>query len=144
MRRLRMIAAVSAGVGVLVFAAGTVPKDIFTGEKAFADTSKVQPGMFRKITVGDLPKPYATKSASNALKVVPRPAHALPKAPPGFKVELYATGLSYPRLIRKAPNGDMFLADAANHSQNNSGPSRFCVESRRMEPLRRSRPLPLV
>jgi glucose/arabinose dehydrogenase len=116
-----MIAGVSAGVAVLVFAAGTVPKDVFTGERAFADTSKVQPGMFRKITPGDLPQPYATKSASNTLKIVPRPADAWPKAPQGFKVELYATGLSYPRLIRKAPNGDLFLADAANHSRNNSG-----------------------
>src|SRR4051794_28307806 len=117
----RMLAVVSAGFAVLVFAAGTTPKDMFTGEKAFEDTSKVQPGMFRKITAGDLPKPYATKSAGNALKVVPRPADAWPKAPPGFKVELFATGLSFPRLIRKAPNGDLFLADAANHSQNNSG-----------------------
>ena len=32
---------------------------------------------------------------------------------PGFKVELYATGLDNPRLIRTAPNGDFFLPKAA-------------------------------
>jgi len=30
---------------------------------------------------------------------------------PGFKVELYATGLDNPRLIRTAPNGDVFVAE---------------------------------
>jgi len=33
-------------------------------------------------------------------------------APKGFKVELYATGLDNPRLIRTAPNGDLFLAES--------------------------------
>jgi glucose/arabinose dehydrogenase len=36
----------------------------------------------------------------------------LPIAPKGFKVELYATGLDNPRLIRTAPNGDLFLAES--------------------------------
>ena len=118
----RVIAGIAAGLGALVFAASTVlPKDMLTGEKAFEDATKVQPGMFRKITAGDLPQPFATESASHALKIVPRPADVWPKAPQGFKVELYAAGLTYPRLIRRAPNGDMFLADAANHSQNGSG-----------------------
>jgi len=34
------------------------------------------------------------------------------KLPPGFKVELYAQGFTEPRLIRTAPNGDLFLADS--------------------------------
>jgi glucose/arabinose dehydrogenase len=115
-----MIMVISAGVAGLILAAGADPKDLLTGEKAFADATNIRPGVFRKITDRDLPKPYATKSSSNGLKVMPRPADSWPKAPEGFKVELYSTGLSYPRLIR-APNGDLFLADAANHSQNNSG-----------------------
>jgi glucose/arabinose dehydrogenase len=41
---------------------------------------------------------------------VPRPADAWPKAPEGFKVGLYAEGLSLPRLLRTAPNGDVFVA----------------------------------
>ena len=125
MRRLIVsgaIAGMIAGLAALVFAAAAVsPKDILTGEKAFQDATKVLPGTFRKITAGDLPKPYDTKSASNTLKTVPRPADAWPKAPQGFKVGLYAGELSFPRLIRRAPNGDLFLADARNHSQSNSG-----------------------
>ena len=115
------IVMISAGVAGLLLAAGAIPKDLLNGENAFADQTNIKPGVFRKITASDLPKPYATKSSSNGLKVVPRPADAFPIAPPGFKVELFATGLSFPRLIRRAPNGDLFLADAANHSRNNSG-----------------------
>jgi glucose/arabinose dehydrogenase len=44
--------------------------------------------------------------------VVPRPPTSWPIAPKGFKVELYATGLDNPRLIRTAPNGDIFLAES--------------------------------
>jgi glucose/arabinose dehydrogenase len=43
--------------------------------------------------------------------VVPRPENAWPVTLPGFKVELYATGLDNPRLLRTAPNGDIFLAE---------------------------------
>jgi len=35
-----------------------------------------------------------------------------PQAPAGFKVELYAAGLDNPRLLRTAPNGDVFLAES--------------------------------
>jgi glucose/arabinose dehydrogenase len=113
----------ASGVAVcfVLAAANVAPRNVLTGKKAFEDASKVQPGTFRKITASDLPQPYATSSASNTLKIIPRPADAWPKAPLGFKVELYTTGLNFPRLIRRAPNGDMFLADAPNHSRNNSG-----------------------
>ncbi len=77
----------------------------------FTDYRHESPGTIRKITVGDLPAPYATESAGNAPKVVARPANAWPQAPAGFKVELYADGLDEPRLIRTAPNGDFFVAE---------------------------------
>src|SRR5947208_3444526 len=41
-----------------------------------------------------------------------RPKDAWPQGPPGFKVSLYASGLDNPRLIRTAPNGDVFLAES--------------------------------
>jgi glucose/arabinose dehydrogenase len=77
----------------------------------FGDYRSERPGVFHKITPADLPMPYATKSAGNGPTVVPRPKDAWPQAPAGFKVELYASGLNYPRLIRTAPNGDFFLAE---------------------------------
>jgi hypothetical protein len=37
-----------------------------TGQAAFTDYTKEQPGVRRKVTVADLPQPYATPSANNA------------------------------------------------------------------------------
>ncbi|HET9410228.1 MAG TPA: PQQ-dependent sugar dehydrogenase [Candidatus Sulfotelmatobacter sp.] len=77
----------------------------------FTDFRYEKPGTMRKITVADLPQPYATKSADKGPDVVARPASAWPIAPKGFKVELFATGFDEPRWLRTAPNGDIFLAE---------------------------------
>ena len=58
------------------------------------------------------PAPFATEAANNGPKVVPRPEDAWPQAPPGFTVKLYADGLGNPRLIRMAPNGDVFVVES--------------------------------
>jgi len=78
----------------------------------FSDYKTEFPGAMHKITVADLPAPYATEAVDNGPTVVARPKDAWPKAPQGFKVDLYATGLNNPRLIRPAPNGDLFLAES--------------------------------
>jgi glucose/arabinose dehydrogenase len=83
---------------------------VLTGQAAFTDYSKESPGVRRKLTVADLPAPYATKGVDNGAQMVKRPDGAWPKAPAGFKVDQYATGLDQPRLIRTAPNGDLFVA----------------------------------
>jgi glucose/arabinose dehydrogenase len=103
-----------------------------TGQAAFTDWNQQQPGVRHKITVADLPQPYATESSNNQPKVIARPANAWPVAPAGFKVTLYAGGdtapmqradnvehmtrskgtFTEPRLITVAPNGDLFLADS--------------------------------
>jgi len=75
----------------------------------FTDFRFEVPGTMHKISVGDLPPPYATKSAANGPQLVPRPANAWPQAPAGFKVTQYATDLKTPRYIITAPNGDFFL-----------------------------------
>ena len=78
----------------------------------FTDFRYEVPGTFRKITVNDLPQPYATESARNGPELVARPKDAWPVALPGFKVQLYAGGLENPRWMRTAPNGDIFLAES--------------------------------
>lgn len=78
----------------------------------FTDFRYEKPGTVRKITVNDLPKPFASKSQSNGPDVVARPENAWPVALPGFKVELYTGGLDNPRFLRTAPNGDIFLAES--------------------------------
>jgi glucose/arabinose dehydrogenase/cytochrome c5 len=80
----------------------------------FTDFRFEEPGKVRKITAQDLPAPYATDSAANGPQVVSRPRDAWPKAPAGFSVQQYATGLDNPRLIRTAPNGDIFLAESSS------------------------------
>ncbi|MGH9681471.1 MAG: c-type cytochrome, partial [Candidatus Acidiferrales bacterium] len=78
----------------------------------FTDFRFEKPGNVRKIAIDDLPAPFATASAGNGPKLVPRPADVWPQVPAGFKVDLYASGLNGPRLIRVAPNGDYFVAES--------------------------------
>jgi glucose/arabinose dehydrogenase len=86
--------------------------EVLTGAASFTDYRGQHPGVFRKITVADLPPPQTSQSVDNGPAPVPRPANAWPKALPGFKVELYASDLANPRLIRTAPNGDLFLSES--------------------------------
>jgi glucose/arabinose dehydrogenase len=78
----------------------------------FTDYREQRPGAVHHIKVSDLPPPGATESVDNGPHMVARPANAWPQAPAGFKVDLYAAGLSNPRLIRTAPNGDFFVAES--------------------------------
>jgi glucose/arabinose dehydrogenase len=78
----------------------------------FADYKQERPGVIHKITLADLPPPGATRSVDNGPDLVPRPSNAWPQALPGFSVQLYASGLNNPRLLRTAPNGDVFLAES--------------------------------
>ena len=76
----------------------------------FTDYRHEAPGVVRKITVADLPPPFATRAVGNGARIVPRPASAWPRTVPGFKVDLYAGDLDRPRLLRTAPNGDILAA----------------------------------
>ena len=87
-------------------------KPVLTGQSAFTDAAHESPGARRHLTAADLPGPKPDESVDNGPNMVPRPANAWPQAPKGFKVELYATNLDNPRLLRTAPNGDIFLAES--------------------------------
>jgi glucose/arabinose dehydrogenase len=104
-----LIAAISLS---LLPALPVAAQQTLTGQAAFTDYSKEHPGVRRKVTVADLPQPYATESANNAPNISPRPDGVWPQTLPGFKVEQFATGLDDPRLMRRAPNGDIFLAES--------------------------------
>ena len=78
----------------------------------FTDYRFEKPGLVRKIMLADLPPPFATPSAGNGPKVVPRPEGAWPQVPDGFKVAQYATGLDKARLIRTGSDGDFFVAES--------------------------------
>lgn len=84
---------------------------VLEGKAAFGDWQADRPGTMRRIKPKDLPQPGATPSAGNFPHVVARPASAIPQVPAGFKIELFADGLSGPRIIRTAPNGDIFVVE---------------------------------
>jgi glucose/arabinose dehydrogenase len=71
------------------------------------------PGVRRRVAVADLPAPFATPSARNGPNVVDPPPGARPHVLPGFAVDLFAKDLQNPRLLRVAPNGDLFVAETA-------------------------------
>jgi glucose/arabinose dehydrogenase len=85
---------------------------VLSGQGAMGDWTTDAPGVRRRIILADLPKPYETRSVDRGPHMVKRPSGAWPKAPDGFKVEEFLTGLDNPRLIRTAPNGDVFFAES--------------------------------
>src|SRR5262249_37605660 len=84
--------------------------ELLVGKAAFGDWPTDPPLVRRKPPA--LPPPYATRSASNPPRVVPKPVSAAPRVPPGFQVELFAANLHDPRTVRVAPNGDIFIAES--------------------------------
>lgn len=64
-----------------------------------------------------LPKPYATKSSVKFSKVVGWPEGQTPKAPEGFEVLKFASGLNNPRWIYVGPNGDIFVSEATKETK---------------------------
>lgn len=69
-----------------------------------------KPGFCRLIRPEDLPQPSA--SNSSFAQIIPPPQNALPKVPPGFTVTRFYSNNTTTRLIRAAPNGDLFVAES--------------------------------
>ncbi len=105
---------VPALLAAIVASPAVAGPDVLKGRDAFGDWRRDKPGTIRLITPQDLPKPGATASASRGARVVPRPAGASPQVPPGFKIEQFAQGLSDPRVLKIAPNGDIFVAETGS------------------------------
>ncbi len=101
------VVAVCAGL----LAPAVAGAQVLTGPAAFGDWRGDAPGVRRHITAADLPAPYASQSAGNAPSIDAPPPGAMPKVPAGFTVTRFAAGLENPRLIRVAPNGDIFVAE---------------------------------
>jgi hypothetical protein len=96
---------------VTVVAPALAQSGPLVGTAAFGDWRADRPGVSRLIKPDDLPKPGATRSATNFAHVVPRPPTAMPQVPAGFQINLFAAGLSGPRQMRVSPNGDIFVAE---------------------------------
>ena len=88
------------------------PEQVLTGQQAYGDWHNDAPGRQRRFGPQDMPRPFANPSASNTPSVVEPSRNLIPKVPASYSVERFAT-LEYPRLVRVAPNGDIFVAETA-------------------------------
>lgn len=95
-------------------------QEVLTGEAAFGTWEVDGPGVSRHITPADLPSPTLTDNDpeapdfENMAEVIPAPAGKLPNVPEGFEVKVFASRLNQPRVIRVAPNGDVFVAESGS------------------------------
>lgn len=102
-----------------------------TGVEAFSDWRGDAPGVWRHIRPQDLPRPLASAPKAERSQIAPRAQGALPKTLDGFSVETFAEGLNGPRVLRFAPNGDLFVTES------NAGRIRaFHLADGRLEPAR--------
>src|ERR1700759_1741116 len=72
------------------------------GTAAFGDWRGDKPGVRRLLTPQDLAAPMLTPSAANFSEIAPMPSGAKPLVPAGFSVEMIASGVKNPRVVRVA------------------------------------------
>lgn len=73
--------------------------------------AKDQPGQRFHVRPSDMPPPYATRSAANPPGRAARTAAMRPRAPDGYRVNLFAEGFDHARWLLAAPSGEVFLAE---------------------------------
>lgn len=100
--RTRMLAAV-------LLAASTPASHQALAQGAGRDWRDDAPGRVHRIDVAALPAPM--QSSADFPRIVPKPAGAEPKLPPGFSLAVFTTGVEKPRIMRVAPNGDVFVSE---------------------------------
>jgi glucose/arabinose dehydrogenase len=95
---------------VAATAAGRALEQVRQSEAAMGSWRDDKPGTRRLLTPRDLPA--TAKSTYGEAKIVAMPAGTRPQLPAGFSAQLVPTpGIRKPRVIRVAPNGDVFVAD---------------------------------
>jgi glucose/arabinose dehydrogenase len=85
---------------------------LLTGKAALEAYSSDAPGVRRKLTLEDLPAPNEKESVKNQPDIVDPPEGAAPQVPEGFVVTRFVTDLKAPRMLKTAPNGDVFVAES--------------------------------
>jgi glucose/arabinose dehydrogenase len=96
----------------------TLAASVFISQGAAAQSSSAglnwkddAPGRAHRIDVAALPAPFATPSAADFPRIVPKPDDAQLRLPPGFKIDVFTRDVVKPRIMRIAPNGDIFLTE---------------------------------
>ncbi|HEX6994895.1 MAG TPA: PQQ-dependent sugar dehydrogenase [Gammaproteobacteria bacterium] len=84
---------------------------VVAAQDAGPDWQRDAPGRVHRIDLSSLPEPFATGSNVNFPRIVPRPDDAELTVPQGFTVDVYTRDVERPRVMRVAPNGDVFVAE---------------------------------
>jgi glucose/arabinose dehydrogenase len=110
------IALSAMAMAILVAAAGTTVAQerdtVRVGEAAYGDWRDDAPGVRRLIRPEHMEAPGASRSSASRAGMGGRSKDVRPHVPDGFEVTLFAEGLSRPRIIKVAPNGDVFVAES--------------------------------
>ena len=105
--RLFSVAAATAVLGVsLLHCSGAAAQA--SGGQSWAQDA---PGRVHRVDLSALPEPYATESARDFPRIVEKPADARLQLPPGFSVDVFTREVDGPRVMRLAPNGDIFVSE---------------------------------
>jgi glucose/arabinose dehydrogenase/cytochrome c2 len=73
------------------------------------------PGRPHRIALAKLPAPFDTPSSAKFPRLVPKPADASVKLPPGFEMTVFATDVPGARKMLLAPNGDILLSETQSN-----------------------------
>jgi glucose/arabinose dehydrogenase/cytochrome c2 len=98
-----------------------------------ADWKKDAPGRVHKVDLSNLPPPFASESANNRPKLVPRPPDAQLSLPPGFHADVFASDLLGPRRMIQQANGDIFVTETRGGRVSVLHPSLDGTKSRRAD-----------
>ena len=99
--------------GVVVAETRMSERNVLKGREAFGDWHKDRPGVRRLLRLlRPEDQPPIGNPTSKWAESVKRSKRAKPSAPKGFAVDLVASGLAGPCVIRVAPSGDLFVADS--------------------------------
>jgi glucose/arabinose dehydrogenase len=98
-------------VAVVTLAASALISHGAVAQSAAQDWRQDAPGRTHRIDVATLPGPLATPSAADFPRIVAKPEGAQAKLPPGFAIAVFTRDVEKPRIMRIAPNGDVFVTE---------------------------------
>ena len=88
----------------------TQPPNPTTAPNNLINTESFVPQPIR-LSIDELPAPFATESASKSPQVVPIPANPTFNVPQGFQVSVFAENLNRPRWLALTPTGDVLVTE---------------------------------
>jgi glucose/arabinose dehydrogenase len=102
----------SVSLSALCVVSAAQAQSLRTGKDAYGDWHSDAPGVMRKITAADVQAPVDASGVANRSKVVAKPENASLATMDGFSVTPFAKDIVGARVLRVAPNGDIFVSQS--------------------------------